>query len=168
VDHPIGEFKGITRVEGDIDSAFAILCDTRRMAEGDHYIRHAEVLSVVDSSEFYACQIVETPIIMRDRDIVMRVHTHKTGSGRFMVSESEPDHIPVKPNLVRQQQLKVFVSLEQLDNRTIELIYKGSVGAVGNDLLVNFTNKAIVNPTFDRLKSMRRQLSAPKTVLQGK
>lgn len=155
--NPIDEYKGVTQIPGNIDSAFAVISNISRFLKADPFIERTEVQQKGDSNVFYVWAEMKMPFFMKNRDMVSRIHTSKTSKGYFVMIESQPEAMVEREGYVRIQQAGSIISLQQGENGVFELNYKGYLYPT-SDFTANYANKALVTSTYERLASLRKLL----------
>lgn len=155
--NPVDEFKGVTQIAGNIDSAFSIIQDLPRFLKADPYTVRTEILAREDSNKFWVWTELKMPFFMKSRDMITRIRASKTAKGYFMVIENKPDYAPEREGFVRITQSGLMISLQQLAPDMFELTYKGYLYPT-SELTASYANKAVVGSTYERLASLRQML----------
>lgn len=148
------EYKAVTMMLGDIDSAYAIVSDFTKLSSSDSHIKSTEILQTISPNEYFVHQIFKMSIWLKDRDIVARVHTQKTSSGYIVFVESYPEYIPAVEGTERIQAYQCIIGLRALSKESFELIYRTSMRFDGGDMVETYSDKIGVNSAFERLKQI--------------
>lgn len=156
-DNPVDEFMALTLIDGNIDSAFAMIADPVRFLSMDPLTARAELLNQVDSAECYVWYEVKMPSIFKPREIVSRIHTSKTSKGYMIVAECDPTYIPPRDGYIRIQKGNYLVGLRTTGPNQFELMYRGYL-APTMKMTVRYANKVLVPSTFERIDGVRKHL----------
>lgn len=150
------EYKALTVMLGDIDSAYSLVSDFVKLSATDSHIKSTEILQTVSDKEYYVRQIFHMPFFLKDRDMVARVYTQRISSGYIVLVQSEPNYAPVRDGIERIQQYRCLISLRKLGSESFELLYSSSVQMTGGDLVGNYTDKFGVESAFERLQQIQK------------
>lgn len=157
--NPVHEVKAETVVKGDIHEAFKILSDPMHILRADPYVKNPKLVGDADTLGAYYYGEIETPVLVKNRDFIIKAYASQTANGYFMAWKSAWEYLPEQEDLVRMKDLTIVLSLQPISVDHYILTYKISIGAEGGEIAINFANKALPESSLERLKAFRKLVS---------
>ncbi len=124
---------------------------------------HAEILELIDSTDWYYYAQTDAPWPVSDRDVVTKVTFYQDKDTKTVTFKSTgvPDYIPQKPGYIRIPETESYWIFEPLDNRKINIIFKLKIN-LGGSIPQWLTNMVIAKGPYNTIRNMLFEIEKPR------
>ena len=154
------EFKAITELPSQVDSALALLNDTAACSQWVYRCVESRIITPLNNLEGIYYQVSKLPFPAKARELILHVLVHQEPSGGIRVTMRSRPEVLAPTRLVRIQHAYGTYLLEPLSNTTSRLTWQQYIDPAGK-LPAWIVNKMLVDLPFNSLQNFRQLVTQP-------
>ncbi len=155
--------KAETVAKTTLSTLIALIRDAENHQNWVFNCTHAEILELIDSTDWYYYAQTDAPWPVSDRDVVTKVTFYQDKDTKTVTFKSTgvPDYIPQKPGYIRIPETESYWIFEPLDNRKINIIFKLKIN-LGGSIPQWLTNMVIAKGPYNTIRNMLFEIEKPR------
>ncbi len=156
-DSQLKEYKAITLVKTDINSAKTLILDFASYPEWQHNCSTAKLVKKSSDHELYSYVITDAPWPVSDREVVVRTDISEQNGVITMKMTAIDDLVGKSKSMVRIPAMTGFWQLTDKGNGTVEIMQQVHADP-GGSIPDWLANSAVVDTPFKTLLNMKKRL----------
>ncbi len=150
-------------IYGTISELIAVIFDIENHVHWVYNTKSAHIIKRISDSELYFYTEISTPWPFRNRDAIAHIKTFRDSLTNkiWVESNSVPDYIPQKEELVRIPRSKVIWTISSLDKHAVEVTYYMEAdpgGSIPPWLINMFVSKG----PFESFTKLKERIKLPQ------